>query len=153
MDLSNFFGTGQRNEIDVAVRFGKGDQWARANATNTKGEKLVAVESTIPEPAVDRTLSFIKSLPPKKVDTSLSFIKSLSEPVPTIVNESKKESKFTELEIALMEGGHELPKELEVVKSTLVETTVSVSNFKQIIKENAEQTPGISVSVSFLEVI
>lgn len=147
----------KRDSIDVAVRFGKGDQWARANATNTLREKTVTVEATDVLPAVDRSLSFIKALPPKKVDTSLSFIKSLSEPVPTIVNESKQlpkqESRFTELEIALMEGGHELPAAPEVAKPTVIETTVSVSNFKQIIKENAERKPGISVSVNFVEVI
>lgn len=88
-------------------------------------------------------MSFIKNLPPKKVDTSLSFIKSLT--APSIINEQQPAETKEEVTDVL--------ESLEVIKNSIVETTVSVSNIKQIIKEDTEQKPGISVKVNFLEVI
>lgn len=143
LDLSHLVAPTKRDYIDVAVRFGKGEQWARANATNTLRERTVTVETTEIVPAVDRSMSFIKNLPPKKVDTSLSFIKSLT--APSIINEQQPAETKEEVTDVL--------ESLEVIKNSIVETTVSVSNIKQIIKEDTEQKPGISVKVNFLEVI
>lgn len=143
---------GGKGLIDVAVRFGKGDTWKRANAVNrseTEPSYQVTVESL--RETTDSTLAFLKSLPkPAPVDHSMSFLKGLGTPSPKIINEEP------ETVIA--------PKEEPITESTtLTKPTVSeavfvgVSEFKEVLNESVVKTgrpaPSIKVTATLVPIV
>jgi len=145
------YALGGKGLVDVAVRFGKGDTWKRANAVNRSETSYQVTVESLHEKAVDSTLGFIKSLPkPPVVDTSMSFLKTLGTPVPKIINEEPEVIPAPVEEPIMESATHTKP----IVSEAMF---VGVSEFKEVITESVVKTgrpaPSIKVTATLVPIV